>query len=79
MQPIMTIEFSAKADSVSFEEESVVIHTPEELLAFVAPQGGCEKIPNEVDEIQFVFMHPEHPNRQNPIAGGPTKHHNIQQ
>lgn len=68
MKPMMTIEFSARADGVSFEEESVTIHTPEELIAFVAPNGGCDMIPDEVDEIQFVFMHPETPNRQNPIA-----------
>ena len=68
MHPIMTIEFSARADSVNFEEEGIAIHSPEELMAFVAPNGGCEKIPDEVDEIQFVFMSPEHPNRENPIA-----------
>lgn len=68
MQPIMTIEFSARADGVDFEEESVVIHSPAELMTFVAPNGGCEKIPDEVDEIQFVFMPPQHLNQQNPIA-----------
>lgn len=68
MKPIMTIEFSARADGVCFEEEGVVIHTPEELMAFVAPNGGCDMIPDEVDEIQFIFMPPSNPNRENPIA-----------
>lgn len=68
MQPIMTIEFSARADGVNFEEEGIAIHSPEELMAFVAPNGGCEKIPDEVDEIQFVFMPPENANRKNPVA-----------
>lgn len=67
MQPIMTIEFSARADGVSFEEESVTIHTPEELLAFVAPNGGCDRIPDEVDEIQFVLLHPASAS-SNPLA-----------
>ncbi len=68
MKPIITIEFSAKTDGVSFKEESVSIHSPDELFAFVAPGGGCETIPDEVDEIQIVFLPPEHPNTQNPIA-----------
>ena len=37
-------------------------------MAYVAPNGGCDMIPDEVDEIQFIFMHPETPNRQNPFA-----------
>ena len=68
MKPIMTIEFRARADGVNFEEEGIAIHSPEELIAFVAPNGGCEKIPDEVDEIQFVFMSPKNANRENPIA-----------
>ena len=68
MKPIMTIEFSARTDGTSFEEESIAIHSPEELLDFVSPSGGCEKIPDEVDEIQFVFLPNASPNQQNPIA-----------
>ena len=34
----------------------------------MAPGGGCEKIPDEVDEIQMVFLPPAHPNAKNPIA-----------
>jgi len=67
MQPI-TVEFSVKAGDQELQEESVVLHNPEELFAFVAPGGGCDAIPDEVSEIQIVFLQPEHPNTQNPIA-----------
>ncbi len=68
MKPIITVEFSAKAGEQAFNEESVSLHNPEELFAFVAPDGGCESIPDEVSEIQMVFLQPEHPNTQNPVA-----------
>lgn len=68
MNPIMTVEFSAKTNADEIKEESVALHNPEELFAFVAPGGGCEKIPCEVCEIQMVFLKPEHPNTKNPIA-----------
>jgi hypothetical protein len=68
MKPILTVEFSAKAGDIDFKEESVPLHSPEELFAFVAPGGGCERIPDEVDEIQMVFLAPPHPNTKNPIA-----------
>ncbi len=67
MGPIMVIEFSARTGGVSFEEESITIHSPKELLAFVAPDGGCDRIPDEVDEIQFVLMHPASVS-SNPLA-----------
>lgn len=68
MKPLMTVEFSAKTNVADIKEESVALHNPEELFAFVAPGGGCEKIPSEVCEIQMVFLKPEHPNTKNPIA-----------
>ena len=68
MQPIITVEFTAKAGDREFKEESVAFHNPEELFAFVAPGGGCDAISNEVNEIQMVFLQPEHPNTQNPVA-----------
>ena len=72
MKPILTVEFSAKAGDIDFKEESVPIHSPDELFAFVAPGGDCEKIPDEVDEIQIVFLPPAHPNTQNAIADQPA-------
>jgi len=57
---------------VEFDEESVTLHSPEELFEFVAPGGGCETIPNEVSEIRMVFLSPEHPNVKNPIADLPA-------
>ena len=68
MKPILTVEFSAKAGDYDFKEESIAFHRPDELFEFVAPGGGCESIPNEVDEIQMVFLPPEHINKQNPAA-----------
>ncbi len=68
MNPIITVEFSASTNAADIKEESVAIHNPEELFAFVAPGGGCEKIPSEVCEIQMVFLKPAHPNTKNPIA-----------
>ena len=68
MQAIITVEFTARAGDRTFKEESVAFHNPEELFAFVAPGGGCDSISNQVDEIQMVFLQPEHANAQNPIA-----------
>jgi len=70
MRPILTVEFHAKDRDVEFEEESVTLHSPEELFKFVAPGGGCETIPDEVGEIRMVFMPPEHPNVQNTLQAG---------
>ena len=72
MRPVLTVEFHAKDGDVEFNEESVTLHSPEELFGFVAPGGGCEKIPNEVGEIRMVFLPPEHPNIQSPIADLPA-------
>ena len=68
MTPILTVEYSCKAGEVEFKEESVPLHSPEELFAYVAPGGGCESIPSEVREVNMMFLPPEHPNTQNPIA-----------
>ena len=72
MRPILIVEFHAKDKDVEFEEESVTLHSPEELFEFVAPGGGCDAIPNEVGEIRMVFLPPEHPNAQNLIADLPA-------
>lgn len=72
MRPILTVEFSAKNGGIEFKEESVPIHSPDELFAFVASGGGCERIPDEVDEIQMVFLPPKHPNIKNAVADIPA-------
>jgi hypothetical protein len=72
MRPILTVEFHAKNGDMEFEEENVVLHTPEELFQFVAPGGGCDRIPDEVAEIRMVYLPPEHPNTQNPVADLPS-------
>ena len=68
MQTGISVEFTAKAEGQEFKEESVTFHNHEELFDFIAPGGGCEKIPDEVDEIQMVFLQPSHLNTANPIA-----------
>jgi hypothetical protein len=68
MKPVITVEFSARAGDEEIKEESVPLHSPEEFFAFVAPDGGCESIPDEVGEIKMFFLPPEHPNTQNPVA-----------
>ena len=56
MKSMLTVEFTARAGDVEFKEESVTFHSPEELFEFVAPGGGCDSIPNEVSEIQLLFL-----------------------
>ena len=68
MQTTIAVEFSVKAGETEFKEESATFHTPEELFSFIAPGDGCDSIPDEVDEIQLVFLQPSNPNTQNPIA-----------
>ncbi len=67
MKP-MTIEFTVKNDDNDYKQESVSLQNHEELFAYVAPGGGCESMPSNVGEIQMVFLPPEHPNKDNPIA-----------
>ncbi len=72
MKPIITVEFRARSGNYEFEEESVTLEGPDDLLAFVAPGGGCQHISSEVAEIRFIFVPPEHPNRGNPVADLPV-------
>jgi len=68
MKPILTVEFKATQDGQDVYEESVPLQSPEELFEFVAVGGGCDNIPDEVNEIQMLFITPEHANKLNPIA-----------
>ncbi|MGD8515134.1 MAG: hypothetical protein PVF52_05925 [Granulosicoccaceae bacterium] len=72
MKPILIVEFTAKYDDEEIKEESIPLHSPEELFAFVAPGGGCETIPSEADEVRMVFLPPEHANTHNPVADMPA-------
>jgi hypothetical protein len=72
MNPVMSVEFTVQAADGEFKEESVAIHNPEELFAFVAPGGGCEQIPSEVGEINMIFLKPPHANVGNPVADIPA-------
>ncbi len=68
MQPVITVEFLAKAGEQALKEDSVSFHNPQELFQFIAPGGACESIPDNVGEIQLIFLQPPHPNVHNPIA-----------
>ncbi len=68
MNPVFSVEFTVQAADGEFKEESIAIHSTEELFAFVAPGGGCEQIPSEVGEINIIFLKPPHANNSNPIA-----------
>jgi hypothetical protein len=71
-KPVLTVEFIAREGDVEFKEESVPLHSPQELFDFVSPGGGCESIPDEVGEIKMTFLPPTHPNISNPIADIPA-------
>lgn len=68
MHPVLAVEFTARAGDEEFKEESITFHDPEAFFAFIAPGGGCERIPDEVGEIRVIFLPVEHPNVQNPVA-----------
>ena len=72
MNPVLSVEFKVQAADGEFNEESVAVHNPEELFGFVAPGGGCEQIPDEVGEINVVFLKPPHANASNPVADIPV-------
>lgn len=72
MKPIISVEFTARTGGREFKEESVAFHSPSELFEFVSPGGGCERIPNEVDEIQMVFLPSARPDIDNPMADVPA-------
>jgi hypothetical protein len=72
MQPILAVEYRVKVGEDELMEESVPLHGTEDMLAFVAPGGGCERIPSEVDEIKMVFLPPPYPNVRNPLADVPV-------
>ena len=67
MMPI-TVEFTVNKGGQSFKEDSVTFRTAEDLFDYVAPGGGCEKMPSDLGEIQMMFLPPQHPNKLNPIA-----------
>lgn len=56
MKPVLTVEFRARDGELAVEEENVTLNGIDDLRAFVAPGGGCERIPDDVGEIHFTFM-----------------------
>ena len=72
MKPIMTVEFLARSGEQLVDEESVVLHSPEEFLRFVEPGGGCEAIPDRVAEIHFNFVSGDDPAEPDPLTRRPA-------
>lgn len=68
MKPVLTVEFRAKAGDYEFKEESISFHNHEGFFDFISPEGGCEKIPDDVEEVRIIFLPPEHRNVKNAIA-----------
>lgn len=64
----ITIEFSVNSGDQPLKEDSVSLASPDELFEYIAPGGGCEKMPSDLSEIQMILLPPEHPNISNPIA-----------
>ena len=64
----ISIEFIVKDGDQTFKEDSVTFASAEELFEYIAPGGGCEKMPSDLGEIRMIFLPPQHPNITNPIA-----------
>jgi hypothetical protein len=69
MSPMpITIEFAVNHGDQTIKEDSVSLASPAELFDYIAPGGGCEKMPSDLSEIQFILQSPGHPNVTNPLA-----------
>ena len=64
----ITIEFSVNDGEQSLKQDSVSLASPAELFDYIAPGGGCEKMPSDLSEIQLILQPPENPNVINPLA-----------
>ena len=64
----ITIEFSVKRDDQDLKEDSITLASAEELFAYIAPGGACERLPSDLSEIQMIFLPSKHPNVTNPLA-----------
>lgn len=72
MKPVLTVAFDVKAGDYEFKEENISLHDTAELFQYVAPGGGCEAIPDDVEEIRMTYLPLEHRNTKNPIADLPS-------
>ena len=68
MHPVFMVEFKARQGEVEFADECVTLSGAEELFEFVGPGGGCDAIPDAVDEIHFTLQ-PDPDNRVDPRLG----------
>lgn len=67
MLPV-TIDFTVNTGGQTVREESLSLETAAEFFDYIAPGGGCEKMPSDLCEVQMIFAPSKHPNVQNPIA-----------
>lgn len=72
MKPIINVEFTARVGDREFKEESVAFHSPAELFDYVSHGGGCEQIPDDVEEIQMIFLPHSKANARHPIDNVPA-------
>jgi len=72
MNSVINVEFTARTNGHEYKEEGVAFRSPSELFEFVSPGGGCERIPDEVEEIQMVFLPPTKPYTDNPMEAVPV-------
>lgn len=72
MKPIINVEFTARSGDREFKEESVAFHSAAELFEYVSHGGGCERIPDDVQEIQMIFISPAQARSKNPIMDVPA-------
>ena len=72
MKPVLSVTFNVKTGDYEFKEQNISLHSPDELFQFIAPGGGCEDIPSDVEEIRVTFLPLDHKNTHNPIADLPA-------
>lgn len=72
MKPILTVEFTANVGDQQVTEETIPLHNIDEFFQFVGPGGGCDKVPDEAEEIRMVYLPQVHKNKTNPVADLPV-------
>lgn len=72
MKPVINVEFTARTGERIFKKKSIGFKTPTELFNYVRPGGDCERIADDVEQIQMVFRSPATPNSENPMSDVPV-------
>ncbi len=64
MQPVITVEFSAKAGDCEFKEENVAFHNSEELFSFIAPGVAAILSLMKLMKFRWYFFNPNTPTQK---------------